>query len=98
MKYAPPFHRSNGFPPVLFALVVLLVLPFVLTDTYVRHVFILVFIYAVLASNWDLSLGFGGIFNFAHMSFFAIGLYAYGIGAKILGIDPWIAICLAPIP
>ncbi len=97
MKYAPPFHQTNGFFPVLAALAVLLVLPLIFTDTYARHILILVFVYAILASSWDLSLGYGGVFNFAHMAFFAIGLYAYGIGAKILGIDPWITILLAPL-
>lgn len=97
MKYAPPFQRSNGFAPVLVLLGVLLILPLFLTDTYSRHILILVLIYAVVASNWDLSLGYGGIFNFAHMAFFAIGLYTYGISAKILGINPWIAILLAAL-
>ncbi|MDA4846386.1 alpha/beta fold hydrolase [Hoeflea poritis] len=97
MKYAPPFHRTNGLVPVIIALATLIVLPLIFTDTYVRHILILVFIYAILASNWDLSLGYGGVFNFAHMAFFAIGLYAYGIGAKIIGIDPWLTILLAPL-
>lgn len=97
MKYAPPFHLTSGLVPVLAAAAILLVLPLMFTDTYVRHVLILVFLYAVIASNWDLSLGYGGIFNFAHMAFFAIGLYSYGITAKILGIDPWISILIAPL-
>lgn len=97
LKYSPPFHRTNGFLPVLLALVALAVIPLILTDTYVRHTLILVFIYAILASNWDISLGLGGVVNFAHMAFFAIGLYSYGIAAKIIGIDPWIALVLAPV-
>lgn len=97
MKYAPPFHRTSGLVPVLIVSALLAALPFVFTDTYVRHILILVFVYAVLASNWDLSLGYGGIFNFAHMAFFAIGLYSYGIAAKVLGIDPWLSILLAPL-
>jgi hypothetical protein len=40
-------------------------LPFVFTDTYSRHVLIMIFAYAIVASNWDLSLGYGGVFNFA---------------------------------
>ena len=40
-------------------LAVLALLPFVFTDSYSRHVLIMVFIYAVVASNWDLSLGYG---------------------------------------
>lgn len=97
MKYAPPFHHGNGFLPVVLTLGVLLVLPFIFTDTYARHTMILVFIYAILASNWDISLGLGGIVNFAHIAFFAIGLYAYSIMAKVFGVDPWIALMLAPV-
>ena len=96
MKYAPAFQRTNGFWPVIIALIIAAVLPLFLTETYVRHVLILIFVYAILASNWDLSLGYGGIVNFAHIAFFAIGLYTYGIAAKIIGLDPWLALLLAP--
>ena len=97
VKYDPPFHHSNGFWPVLLVLAGLVVLPWMQTDTYIRHVLILAFVYAVVASNWDLSLGYGGIVNFAHLAFFAIGLYTYGISAKILGVDPWLAIVLGAV-
>jgi ABC-type branched-subunit amino acid transport system permease subunit/pimeloyl-ACP methyl ester carboxylesterase len=97
VKYAPPFYRTNGFLPVLLALAILAIIPLLFTETYARHTLILVFIYAILASNWDISLGLGGVVNFAHMAFFAIGLYSYGIIAKIFGIDPWIALVLAPV-
>ncbi|MCG8494123.1 MAG: alpha/beta fold hydrolase [Sneathiellales bacterium] len=97
MKYDPPFQRTNGFPPVLILFGIMLFLPMILTDTYSRHILILVMIYAVIASNWDLSLGYGGIFNFAHMTFFAIGLYGYGLLAKVIGINPWLAILLAAL-
>lgn len=97
MKYAPPFQRSNGFLPVLLVFAVLLFLPLVVTETYARHTLILVFIYAVLASNWDLSLGFGGIVNFAHLGFFAVGLYGYAILAKVMGLDPWLALAVTPV-
>ncbi len=92
MRYDPPFHRSNGLRPVLLALLVLAVIPFIFTGTYSRHLFVLAFVFAVVASNWDLSLGFGGLFNFAHVALFAVGVYAYAILAKTLGISPWLAI------
>ncbi len=97
MKYAPPFQRTNGFWPIVAVMAVLAVVPLVFTETYARHALILVFIYAVLASNWDLSLGYGGIVNFAHMTFFAIGLYGYGITAKVLGLEPWLALASGPV-
>ena len=73
---------------------VLLLLPAFVADTYVRHLFILAFVYAVLAANWDLSLGFAGLFNFGHLAFFATGVYTAAIAAKTLGVHPVLAIPL----
>lgn len=78
---------------LLLALVVVaaLAVPFVVQDSYWRHLFIIAFIYAIVASNWDLSLGYAGIFNFGHIAFFGIGVYVTGLAAKLLGMDPWVA-------
>lgn len=69
----------------------LALLPFVFTDTYSRHVLIMIFTYAIVASNWDLSLGYGGVFNFGHLALFGIGVYAYSLLTKLAGVDPWAA-------
>ncbi len=95
MRYSPPFQRSVGLVPVLVSLMILALLPLLFTDSYLRHMLILTFIYAIVASNWDLSLGYGGMFNFAHVALFAVGIYAYGILAKTLGVSPWLAIVAA---
>lgn len=82
----------------LAALVVIgLIVPLVVQDTYIRHLFIMAFIFAVVASSWDLSLGYAGIFNFGHVAFFGIGVYAAGLTAKLLGVDPWIAMLLGGV-
>ncbi|UYV35756.1 branched-chain amino acid ABC transporter permease [Rhodobacteraceae bacterium D3-12] len=77
---------------LLIALAVFAILPVYVTDSYTRHLFILAFVYAVIASNWDLSLGYAGLFNFGHLTFFAVGVYTSAVAAKTWGIDPWIAI------
>lgn len=87
-------------PKMILVAVVALALvlaPLVITDAYVRHLFIIAFIYAIVASNWDLSLGHTGLFNFGHLTFFGIGVYTAAIAAKTLGIDPWLAIPLAGV-
>ena len=76
---------------------VLALLPFLFNDAYSRHVLIMVFIYAVVASNWDLSLGYGGVFNFGHLALFGIGVYAYGLLTKLMGLDPWLALVASGI-
>ena len=68
---------------------VLFLLPLVNSDSYVRHISIIAIMYAVLVSSWNISLGYGGIFNFAHMAFFAVGAYATGILTKTFGFSPW---------
>lgn len=74
--------------------VVLALVPLFVTDSYVRHLFIIAFIYAVIASNWNLSLGHCGVFNFGHLTFFGIGVYTAAIATKTIGINPWFAMLL----
>ncbi len=85
------------FLVLLIGLAVLAILPVFVTDSYTRHLFILAFIYAVIASNWDLSLGFTGLFNFGHLAFFATGVYTAAIAAKTFGVSPWLAIPMGGI-
>lgn len=74
---------------------ILLVSPLFMTDSYSRHILILALIYGVVASNWDLSLGYGGIFNFGHLALFGIGAYAYALLTTLAGVDPWLAMLLS---
>ena len=78
-----------------FALLALL--PLIFGDTYARHILIMAFIYAIVASNWDLSLGYGGVFNFGHLALFGIGVYAYSLLTKLVGFDPWIALAASGV-
>lgn len=82
---------------VLIGFAALALLPLFVSDSYSRHILIMAFIYAVVASNWDLSLGYGGVFNFGHLALFGIGVYAYGLLTKFLGLDPWLALIASGI-
>lgn len=84
------FLRELGL--MAAGLVVLAVLPAAIHDVYLRHLLIMVYVYGVIASSWDLSLGYGGIFNFGHLALFGVGLYAYGMLTKLAGLDPWLAL------
>ncbi len=75
----------------------LALVPAFVADSYIRHLFIIAFIYAVIASNWDLSLGYAGLFNFGHLTFFGVGVYTAAICARLLEINPWLAILLAGV-
>lgn len=90
-------QRWAGPAAMAVCLIVLLLAPLVLTGSYPRHLLIASLIYAVVAANWDVSLGFGGLFNFAHLAFFGIGVYVAAILSKLVGINPWLAIGLAGV-
>lgn len=78
-----------GKPAAIAALfLALFLLPLVTDQSYIRHVVLIAMMYGVVASGWNITLGFGGIFNFAHPAFFAIGAYAAGISIKTFGVNP----------
>ena len=85
-----PWRREAA--ALLAGVAVLALLPLVVRDSYSRHVLILACVYATVASNWDLSLGYGGVMNFGHLALFGIGLYTYGLATKLAGLDPWLAL------
>ena len=86
-----PFKLDSRTLGLAALIVVGLAVPLVVQDTYVRHLFIIAYVYAIVAASWDVSLGYAGIFNFGHVAFFGIGVYATGLTAKLLGLDPWLA-------
>ena len=51
----------------------------------------------MVASNWDLTLGYAGIFNFAHVAFFGIGSYVAAISTLQFGVPVWWDLLLAVV-
>ena len=76
----------------LLGLALLLLLPVFIDSTYVRHLVIIAMVYAIVTSNWDLSLGYAGIFNFAHLAFFALGAYGTAVVTKTYDFNVWLGI------
>lgn len=72
------------------------VIPMLVSSTYWRSILIISFIYAIVASSWDLTLGYAGVFNFAQVATFGIGSYAAGVLA-IRGFSPLLSILFAII-
>ncbi len=73
------------------------VYPFAGANSYMKHLFILFFIWAVVAASWNLLNGYAGINSLGNIGFMAIGGYASGILAKSLGLSPWISIPIGGI-
>ena len=63
--------------------------PLAYGDMYIMHIMILFFIWASVASNWNLLMGVAGITSLGNIGFLAVGGYASGILAKHFGWSPW---------
>ncbi len=79
---------------VLFLLLALLGIYPVVGDPYFTHLIILSLIWAVVASAWNLIMGYAGIHSFAQLAFFSIGAYAASMLEIFFKIDPWIGLPL----
>lgn len=73
------------------ALALMLAYPLLGATRYTLHLGNLFFIWAVVASYWNLLNGYTGITSLGNVGFMAIGGYTSAILAKSLGLSPWIA-------
>jgi branched-chain amino acid transport system permease protein len=69
--------------------------PLVHGSQYIMHVMIMFFIWAVVASLWDLLAGYAGVLSLGNVGFLLIGGYISGILVKTYGFSPWISILIA---
>jgi branched-chain amino acid transport system permease protein len=79
----------KGMTSFFIVVVVALVAPQILTGSVAQNLAILSLLYAVVASNWDLTLGYAGIFNFAHVAFFGVASYVTAISTVQFGLPIW---------
>jgi len=77
---------------VVVGLIFLAVYPLFKPSAYMLHVFVLFFVWAIVAQNWNLLMGYAGIVSLGNIGFLAIGGYVSGILAKSFGLSPWITI------
>ncbi len=75
--------------PLALSLAVAALAPQVLTGSVAQNLAILSLLYAVVASNWDLTLGYAGVFNFAHVAFFGLGAYVAAVSTVQFGVPVW---------
>lgn len=83
-------NRGKLMPLIFITL--LIIMPILSSHPFLMHSLILCLVYAVIITNWNLTMGYMGIFNFAHFSFFAIGAYSSTILATSFDVSPWFGI------
>ncbi len=74
---------------VLILLIAAVLLPLVINHDYYQHLMILVLIWVVIGTSWNLLAGYTGQVSFGHAAFFGIGAYTAGILHSKLSLSPW---------
>lgn len=64
---------------------------------YVVSLLVLIGLYIILASSFNLIIGFGGLISIAHPIFFALGAYTTGFLAARYGLNPLVSIAAGAV-
>ncbi|HWQ78318.1 MAG TPA: branched-chain amino acid ABC transporter permease [Anaerovoracaceae bacterium] len=76
---------------------VFLILPQILDNPYLLHIFILIFLYAASAGAWNIIGGYGGQVSLGHVAFFGIGAYTTALLYNYFGITPWLGMLVGAV-
>ncbi len=74
---------------LIFLGILFLIFPLVIRSSYYQHLVIIIFMWVVIGSSWNLLAGYTGQVSFGHAIFFGVGAYTAGIFATKLGISAW---------
>jgi branched-chain amino acid transport system permease protein len=74
----------------LFILAVFLILPLFNLSSYLLNMLIMMFLFAFLASGWNILGGFAGQHSLGHAAFVGIGAYTSTYLFNHYGLSPWI--------
>ena len=92
-KSEPIWNTNNRIISIIAGLVILLfALPVFGMNSFYLHLFIMIFMHAVMAQSWNVIAGFSGQISLGHGAFFGIGAYATSFFYMEYGITPWISI------
>lgn len=81
---------------LIFLLTVTILLPQML-DAYYSHIYILILMYATLATAWNWLGGYAGQASVGHVVFFGIGAYGTALGQAWWNLNPWVGTLLGII-
>ncbi len=77
------------FLPAILGIAALAAVPFVVRNSFLLHVCILVLMWTVLGAAWNVLGGFAGQVSFGHAALFAVGAYTTIILYLKGGLAPW---------
>ena len=86
--------KNTKFVAYTVLMLAAILVPFVITDNYTLHLIIVSLVWACVVTNWNLTLGYGGMFHIAQPTFLAVGGYTAAISAVNYGVSPWICLLI----
>ena len=66
-------------------------------DPYWMQALIVALIWGGVASIWNFTMAYAGVWSFGQIAFFVVGAYASGMLTKSLGISPWLGMLMGGI-
>lgn len=88
--------NKKYLPLAVIALAAAIIAP-VFTAPYQMHIFILIIIWAIIGTAWNLLGGYAGQVSFGHAAFFGLGAYTAGLLKLHFDLSPWWGMALGPI-
>src|SRR5271169_6040494 len=73
-------------------LLLLVVFPLLVNKPVHLHVVILVFMFGMLGTAWNIIGGYAGMYSFGQVAFFGIGAYTSSYLLTAHGVNPWIGL------
>ena len=73
-------------------LLMLIVFPLIVRESFNIHVMILVFMFGMLGVAWNIIGGYAGMFSFGQAAFFGIGAYTSSYLSIAFGVNPWMGL------
>ncbi|MHB1041412.1 MAG: branched-chain amino acid ABC transporter permease [Eubacteriales bacterium] len=74
-----------------------LLVPVVIKAPYHLHIIILIIIWSIIGTAWNLLGGYAGQVSFGHAAFFGLGAYSAGLLKFHFDISPWWGVLLGPV-
>ncbi len=88
--------NKNILLTIAFALAAI-ILPVFIKAPYQLHILILIIIWAIIGTAWNLLSGYAGQVSFGHAAFFGVGAYSAGIMTLHYSLSPWWGLLLGPV-
>jgi len=85
-----PNFRGWGFAVLGAVIVVMIVLPLVVKNSFAVDIFIRVLLFAFIGTAWNLLGGYAKQLSLGHAAFFGLGAYTSTLLQIDFGISPWI--------